>query len=71
MIRRETIIPRDNWKQTAKEIGYNYFDNGNGTFAWNESNCYVVSRNTLKNINQFLNNFIQCVLRLFRNTKMI
>ena len=50
MIRRETITPRDNWKQTAKKIGYNYFDNGNGTFAWNESNCYVVSRDTLKDI---------------------
>ena len=49
-IERIAITQRDNWRQVADNIGYNYYDNGNGTMAWNESNVYSVTKDSLNQI---------------------
>lgn len=49
-ILREISKERDNWKKIADSIGYNYYDNGDGTFAWNEKVRYSLSQKDVSNI---------------------
>lgn len=70
MISRETIIPRLDWKDKALKVGYNYFDNGNSTYAWNEYNQYVVSRDSLKDIKsvtELLHKMCMYVVQKYKN----